>query len=107
MVKSGKQLERDIAGSTVDSFDIDRGNYRVVVTIDPQRGGFLARLVSVGIGTLMSDDGPTPQAAVARLAKSMREGALDPKDRALAKELMQRLVIYQHSWGARRPGGAR
>jgi hypothetical protein len=101
MVKSDKQLARDISRTIIASFDLDRGNYRVTVAIDPARGGFLARLISMGIGTLQSADGPTPQAAAARLAKDMREGALDAYDRKLAKELKQRLETYQHSWGAR------
>ena len=101
MAKTDKQLASDISRTIIASFDLDRGHYRVTVAIDPTRGGFLARLISMGIGTLMSADGPTPQAAGTRLAKSMREGALDAKDRALAKELKQRLETYQHSWGAR------
>lgn len=101
MAKTDKQLASDISRTIIASFDLDRGHYRVTVAIDPTRGGFLARLISMGIGTLMSADGPTPQAAAARLAKDMREGALDAKDRAIAKELMQRIKVYQHSWGAR------
>lgn len=101
MTKTDAQLARDISRTIIASFDLGRGQYRVTVAIDPSRGGFIARLISLGIGVLQSADGPTPQAAAARLAKDMREGALTSYDRMLAKELKQRLESYQHSWGAR------
>lgn len=72
-------------------FTIGRGlRYRVVVKLDPQRGGYSAKLIADGLGTIMEPNGTSPSDALTRLARDLWSG--DATDRKIAKE------IVRHAW---------
>lgn len=64
-------------------FTVHKGQYRVRVAPDPHRGGYSAKLTSVGIGTVMEPNGKTPSAALTALVTELAEFG----DRPLAKEI--------------------
>jgi len=65
-------LSRDIETATCRAFPVSGGAYRVHVCVDPYRGGYAAKLVSVGIGVVMEPNGGTPKSAVAQLVRELR-----------------------------------
>lgn len=64
-------------------FTVKGGTYRVRVAPDRHRGGWSAKLTSVGIGTIMEPNGVTPSAALTTLVRELAEFG----DRPLAKEI--------------------
>jgi hypothetical protein len=75
--------------STVAGFDIKIGglHYRVKVEPDRSRGGYAAKLISVGVGVIMEPAGKTAEDALTQLAKELRAG--DATDRKIAKEIVR------------------
>jgi hypothetical protein len=86
----------DIPKGTPDAvsdfgFSLSPGlRYRVIVRRDLNRGGWSARLISEGIGTIMEPNGTSPADALTRLAKELSAG--DATDRKIARE------IVKHAW---------
>jgi hypothetical protein len=60
-----------------------RGEYRVRVARDLHRGGYSAKLISVGIGTIMEPHGDSPRAALEALVHELAIFG----DRKLAKAI--------------------
>lgn len=92
------QIERDIrevragrAPAGNDGQDIDftirvgQLGYRVTVRSDPYRGGYVARLIADGIGTVMEPNGSSRSDALARLVSDLFAG--DATDRKVAREI--------------------
>lgn len=72
-------------------FSISPGlRYRVIVRRDFERGGWSARLISEGIGTIMEPNGTSPSGALTQLAKELSAG--DATDRKISRE------IVKHAW---------
>ena len=65
-----------------------RGEYRVRVARDMVRGGYSAKLIAVGIGTIMEPHGATPKAALEALVHEL----VSFGDRKLAK------AIARYAW---------
>lgn len=82
-LKTAAQLDRDIDEVLGDSFTVQNGQYRVHVGPDRYRGGYSAKLISAGIGTIMEPNGTSPRQALATLLRELRrEGSSD-----LAREI--------------------
>lgn len=62
-------------------------HYTVDVASDLQRGGYSARLISEGIGTIMEPNGTSPSDALTRLARELWAG--DATDKKIAKEIVK------------------
>jgi hypothetical protein len=60
-----------------------RGEYRVRVARDPHRGGYSAKLISTGIGTIMEPNGKSPSEALEALVRELAQFG----DRKLAKAI--------------------
>jgi hypothetical protein len=69
-------------------FTVKGGQYRVRVARDHHRGGYSAKLTSVGIGTIMEPNGASPSAALTTLVRELAEFG----DRPLA------MAIAKHAW---------
>lgn len=67
-------------------------HYRVIIERDWERGGYVAKLVSEGIGTIMEPNGRTAGDAVAALVQDLRAG--DATDQKLAAR------IAKFYWGS-------
>lgn len=65
-------IDREIQSATCRTYPLSGGAYKVAVCVDPHRGGFAAKLVSIGIGVVMEPNGATPKAAVAQLVRELR-----------------------------------
>lgn len=98
--KTPGQLDREIkaalaapAAPTVSDFTVRVGNlgYRVSTGIDFDRGGYRARLIAEGIGTVMDENGASPSDALTRLARGLHDNG-DATDRKIAQE------IARHAW---------
>lgn len=67
-------------------FTVGRGlGYRVTILPDRDRGGWSAKLVADGIGTLMEPNGKSPSDALTRLARELWAG--DTRDRTMARKI--------------------
>ena len=75
-------MKGDIADFSIvtDGF---RGEYRVRVARDIQRGGYSARLISTGIGTIMEPNASSPSGALEALVRELAQFG----DRKLAKAI--------------------
>jgi hypothetical protein len=62
-------------------------SYRVSIERDRSRGGYAAKLISEGIGTLMEPNGKTPGEALDVLVRELRAG--DKTDQQLANRIAQ------------------
>jgi hypothetical protein len=103
--KTTNQLDREInealtrpkskSPSTVKNyglrgFNVSLGGnlqYRVIIERDWERGGFVAKLISEGIGKIMEPNGETPAEALAALVRDLRTG--DATDQKLAHRIAQ------------------
>lgn len=74
-------------------------HYRVIIERDWERGGYAAKLVSEGIGTIMEPNGRTAGEALAALVRDLRAG--DATDQKLAAR------IEQFYWGPKGKEGKR
>jgi hypothetical protein len=111
--KSSAQLDREItqalskpggrvhaAKSTSNgSMTIGNGQYRVLVAKDPHRGGYSAKLISSGIGTIMEPNGTSAAKALSRLVKELTQSGGD--DRKLAKEIVAKSGGISHATAKR------
>ena len=79
------QIDREIQSATCRTFPITGGDYKVSVCVDPYRGGYAAKLVSVRIGVVMEPNGATPKAAVAQLVRELRLAG----ERDLARNIVE------------------
>jgi hypothetical protein len=66
------QIDREIQAVTCRTVPLSGGSYKLAICVDPYRGGYAAKLVSIGIGVVMEPNGETPQAAVAQLVRELR-----------------------------------
>lgn len=66
---------------------IGAGNYRVLVRHDEHRGGYVAKLISSGIGVIAEPNGRTPKDALDRLVKELVHG--EHYDQKLADEIQR------------------
>lgn len=77
------------AVGAVSDFGFSIGGLRYRVIVEPTgRGGYRARLISVGIGTIMEPGGSSPSDALTRLARELWSG-WDDTDRKIAKEIVK------------------
>jgi hypothetical protein len=70
-------------------FTIHSGQYRVRVVPNDIGRGYRAKLISVGIGTIMEPAGNTPTEALMALVKDLHAD-FSTGDRRLAKEIAKR-----------------
>ena len=72
-------------------FTVGRGlRYRVTINPDRHRGGWSAKLVADGIGTIMEPNGKSPSDALTRMARELWSG--NATDRNIARK------IAKHAW---------
>lgn len=79
------QIDREIQSATCRSVTLPGGAYKLAICVDPYRGGYAAKLVSIGIGVVMEPNGATPKAAVAQLVRELRLFG----DRDLARQVVE------------------
>jgi len=88
---TSKEIEHDVrqvvnGGEDVDfTIRVGQLGYRVTVRSDPYRGGYVARLIADGIGTVMEPNGSSRSDALARLVSGLSAG--DVTDRKIAREI--------------------
>lgn len=81
--------------STPWNFTVHDGQYRVRVVpndVGPNARGYRAKLISVGIGTIMEPPGNTPTEALLALVQDLYAD-FSTGDRKLAKEIAKRAAL--------------
>ena len=79
----------DVSNYGTARFHVSIGglHYRVIIEQDWERGGYVAKLVSEGLGTIMEPNGRTPGEALAALVQDLRAG--DATDQRVAARIAQ------------------
>lgn len=77
------------SGTPVWDFTIHSDQYRVRVV--PEGRGYRAKLISVGIGTIMEPHGRTPTEALTELVRALSD--TDAYERKLAKEIVRHTAL--------------
>lgn len=73
-------------------FTVHNGRYRVLVVPNDSDRGYRAKLISVGIGTIMEPAGNTPTEALIALVRDLHAD-FSTGDRKLAKEIAKRAAL--------------